>query len=137
MEQKACFFLAMSNARASYGVDGYKYIVALTCGGLATLLITFWIQALATTSALRIASCVLGVLAATALTAGSAALAEIARVLTLGGTALISDSAHSERYADLLRSLGLNVNRTGPFLDTFPFQYLIEAHKPKSSSGFS
>jgi arsenite methyltransferase len=63
-----------------------------------------------------------------------AALAEIARVLSSGGTALISDLANTERYASVLRAHGLEVTRTGPFWDTFPFQYLVAAHKPIKDS---
>jgi arsenite methyltransferase len=63
-----------------------------------------------------------------------AALAEIARVLSSGGTALISDLANTNRYASVLRAHGLDVIRSGPFWDTFPFQYLVEARKPMKGS---
>ncbi len=59
------------------------------------------------------------------------ALAEIARVLDKGGTALISDLANTERYAATLRRLGLEVVRSGPFWDTFPPQHLVRAFKPR------
>ncbi|MCE9579259.1 MAG: class I SAM-dependent methyltransferase [Deltaproteobacteria bacterium] len=57
------------------------------------------------------------------------ALREIARVLKPGGTALVSDLAGTERYAQVFAELGLEVKRSGRCAGTFPWQRLVVARK--------
>jgi arsenite methyltransferase len=64
-----------------------------------------------------------------------AALRQIVRVLKKGGVALISDLAHTEHYAELFQQMGLQVQRSSICWDTFPFQRIVEAHKPSQSIG--
>lgn len=60
----------------------------------------------------------------------SEACREIARVLKLGGTALISDFQKTSEYETVFREAGLQVRVTGPyFLDTFPPLKIVTAKK--------
>lgn len=58
------------------------------------------------------------------------ALTEAVRVCKRGGVVLISDLAHVEDYRDVLEELGLRVAVSGRYLDTFPFQRVVEARRP-------
>lgn len=59
------------------------------------------------------------------------ALAEIARVLKPGGTAILSDYKHTREYAERLRLVGLNVERKpADWLRTFPPLAIVIARKP-------
>ena len=61
----------------------------------------------------------------------ASACREIARVLKLGGTAVISDFKHTAEYADVLAKAGLQIERSAPYvLDTFPPLRIITARKP-------
>lgn len=57
------------------------------------------------------------------------ALDEIVRALAPGGVAIVSDLAGTEEYANVFRAAGLEVSTTGLYLDTFPFQRIVEARK--------
>jgi SAM-dependent methyltransferase len=59
------------------------------------------------------------------------ALREMVRVCKRGGSILLSDLANAERYAMVLRGLGLRVTVSRPFADTFPPQRIVEAQKPE------
>jgi arsenite methyltransferase len=55
---------------------------------------------------------------------------EIARVLKLGGVAIISDFKHTREYAEALRQAGLRVERKTPnFLTTYPPLRIVLAYK--------
>jgi len=55
---------------------------------------------------------------------------EIYRILKDDGVAIISDFKHTGKYADNFRSLGMKVERFGPYLlDTFPPLTIIKASK--------
>jgi len=56
-------------------------------------------------------------------------LAEAVRVCKRGGVVVISDLAHAEDYRDALEQLGLRVAVSGRYLDTFPFQRIVEARR--------
>jgi SAM-dependent methyltransferase len=59
------------------------------------------------------------------------ALAQIARVLAPGGSALISDFRNIGEYARVFRALGLDVeSRRGSFVTTFPPLTVVIARKP-------
>jgi len=59
------------------------------------------------------------------------ALAEIARVLKPGGTAILSDYKRTREYADQLRLAGLTVERKAAnWLTTFPPLTIVVARKP-------
>jgi arsenite methyltransferase len=59
----------------------------------------------------------------------SEALREMVRVCKRGGSVIVSDLANVERYATVLRALGLQVTVSGPFADTFPPQRIVEGRK--------
>jgi arsenite methyltransferase len=55
---------------------------------------------------------------------------EIARVLKLGGVAIISDFKHTREYAEALRRAGLRVERKMPnLLTTYPPLRILLAYK--------
>lgn len=59
------------------------------------------------------------------------AIAQIARVLKPGGTAILSDYKLTGEYAQQLRELGLSVEkRRGSFVTTFPPLTVVAARKP-------
>lgn len=59
-----------------------------------------------------------------------AACAEIYRILKPGGTVIISDFIKTGEYAKKFKSLGMRVQKEGPyFLDTFPPLTLVKASK--------
>jgi SAM-dependent methyltransferase len=61
------------------------------------------------------------------------AVSEIARVLKPGGVALISDMIHTQDYARVLASHGLQLKKHGPFfLSTFPPLTILQATKPSA-----
>ena len=62
-----------------------------------------------------------------------AALSEMTRVLSAGGTLVLSDLDHVPAYADWLRGLGMRVQIHGPFWDTFPPQRVIVAKRAEST----
>lgn len=56
---------------------------------------------------------------------------EIVRVLKPGGKAIISDFIRTGRYAQIFKSSGTEVERTGMnFLFTFPPLRIVEVRKP-------
>ena len=58
-------------------------------------------------------------------------LHEIARVLRLGGVAVISDLAETAEYAEVFRKLGFVVEHGPLEWGTFPFQRVVVARKPR------
>jgi arsenite methyltransferase len=57
------------------------------------------------------------------------ALYEMVRVCKDDGWIVISDLANTQRYADLLKKVGLVVAITGLYVDTFPLQRIVIAQK--------
>ena len=58
---------------------------------------------------------------------------EIVRVLKPGGVALISDFIHTAAYAEVFRSTGAKVTRSGPAVwRTFPPLRIVKVEKPNS-----
>ena len=58
------------------------------------------------------------------------ALFEIVRVLSPGGTVVVSDLAGTSEYAKTFETLGLSVEHGGTAWGTFPFQRVVVAKKP-------